>query len=478
MHNIVLKPPPANRTIASGDGKTRGEHMSPHEHQSDDSPSGENADRANRGAAANKRSADESRADEGAGRQALRAFVPLCLAGFVAYAYNNAYMTLAPTFAQDIGASLAQAGLQGTVFLVAAVILRFALGPLADRIGTKPVMALGLASFALGSALFALCETFWHILCVRCIQAVGIAAFYPCATAAVAEMSPGGKSGLFLGLYRFVTAASLTVGPAAAFALADVAGYRLCFAALACASLAALAFVLALPNAGRKATGAAERQARPNPASHLLRTLRGCFADNPRLVALVLGSTVLAALGYGLLFSFSATYLRTVGSELDEGVYFTVVGLGGLVANPLAGWLCDRIDRRGLLAGCLACFGLGVAVLGACGAGAAAPVASGILAGLGYAGTITTVLSIVSSGFDPALRSSLLSLQQNAIDLGIACASGAFGAVLAAAGDGQGTVFAAWGALTALAALVPAALARGASPTAGAPTAPRRRARR
>lgn len=435
--------------------------MGPHERRPGDSPSGENA---NRGVAANKRGANENHAAGGAGRRSLRTFVPLCLAGFVAYTYNNAYMTLAPTFAQDIGANLMQAGLQGTVFLVAAVVLRFALGPLADRIGTKPVMALGLASFALGSALFALCETFWHVLCVRCIQAVGIAAFYPCATAAVAEMSPDGKSGLFLGLYRFVTSASLTVGPAAAFALADVAGYRPCFVVLACASLAALAFVLALPGTGRTTaaiagTGVADR---PNPASHLLATLRSCFAGNPRLVALVLGATVLAALGYGLLFSFSATYLRSIGSGLNEGVYFTVVGLGGLVANPLAGWLCDRLDRRALLAGWLACFGLGVAALGACGTGVAAAVASGALAGLGYAGTITTVLAIVSSGFDPALRSSLLSLQQNAIDLGIACASGAFGAVLAAAGGNQGAVFAAWGALTVLAALVPAALVRGA----------------
>ncbi len=433
--------------------------MGPHERRPGDSPSGENA---NRGVAANKRGANENHAAGGAGRRSLRTFVPLCLAGFVAYAYNNAYMTLAPTFAQDIGANLMQAGLQGTVFLVAAVVLRFALGPLADRIGTKPVMALGLASFALGSALFALCETFWHVLCVRCIQAVGIAAFYPCATAAVAEMSPDGKSGLFLGLYRFVTSASLTVGPAAAFALADVAGYRPCFVVLACASLAALAFVLALPGTGRTTAAIADGIAdRPNPASHLLSTLRSCFAGNPRLVALVLGATVLAALGYGLLFSFSATYLRSIGSGLNEGVYFTVVGLGGLVANPLAGWLCDRLDRRALLAGWLACFGLGVAALGACGTGVAAAVASGALAGLGYAGTITTILAIVSSGFDPALRSSLLSLQQNAIDLGIACASGAFGAVLAAAGDNQGAVFAAWGALTVLAALVPAALVRG-----------------
>lgn len=414
-----------------------------------------------------------------AGRTALRTFVPLCLAGFIAYAYNNAYMTLAPTFAQDVGADLVQAGLQGTVFLVAAVALRFVLGPLADRIGTKPVMAIGLASFALGSALFTLCETFWHVLCVRCIQAVGIAAFYPCATAAVADASPEGKSGLFLGLYRFVTAASLTVGPAAAFAVADAAGYRPCFAALACAALVALACVLGLPGSSRGSKPGAEGNgSRPEegaaasrPAGGPLRALRDCLAGDPRLVVLVLGMTLLAALGYGLLFSFSATYLRAVGSGLDEGLYFTVVGLGGLVANPLAGWLCDRRDRRRLLAGWLACLGAGVAVLGAGGTGAAAAVASAALAGLGYAGAVTTVLSIVSASLAPDSRSSLLALQQNAIDLGIACASGVFGAVLSAAGDRQGAVFLTWGALTVLAALVLGAL-RGAE-TPGNPSRPR-----
>lgn len=389
---------------------------------------------------------------------APRAFVPLCLAGFIAHAYNNAYMALVPTFAQDVGSDLIQAGLQGTVFLTAAVVLRFALGPLADHIGAKPVMALGLVSFALGSALFTLCETFWHILCARCVQAVGIAAFYPCATATVTGMSPEGRSGTFLGLYRFATSASLVVGPATAFAVVDAIGYRLCFALLACASLVALAFVLALPVDGKKGGIRPRKEEARTAPRGAPRAARGRLAGDSHLVALVLGATVLAALGYGLLFSFSATYLHAVGSGLNEGLYFTVVGLGGLVANPATGWLCDRVGRHMLLACWLACLGLGVAILGVWGANGAAAVTSSVLAGFGYAGTITTVLSIASSDSHTNRRSSLLSLQQNAIDLGIACASGAFGTVLYISDDHQDVVFSVWGLFTVLAAFALGAL--------------------
>ena len=104
-----------------------------------------------------------------------RKLAPLFFAAFLAYGYNNIFMTLTPSFVVAAGGTLAEAGLQNSVYLAAAVLLRFAFGPAADRWGTKPVMLVGLASFVLGGVLFPLCVEFWQMLLVRCVQAVGLA---------------------------------------------------------------------------------------------------------------------------------------------------------------------------------------------------------------------------------------------------------------------------------------------------------------
>ena len=101
-----------------------------------------------------------------------RQLAPLFFAAFLAYGYNNIFMTLTPSFVVAAGGTLAEAGLQNSVYLAAAVLLRFAFGPAADRWGTKPVMLVGLASFVLGGAFCSRCvpssgRCFWCAACRR-----------------------------------------------------------------------------------------------------------------------------------------------------------------------------------------------------------------------------------------------------------------------------------------------------------------------
>ena len=60
-----------------------------------------------------------------------RQLAPLFFAAFLAYGYNNIFMTLTPSFVVAAGGTLAEAGLQNSVYLAAAVLLRFAFGPAA-----------------------------------------------------------------------------------------------------------------------------------------------------------------------------------------------------------------------------------------------------------------------------------------------------------------------------------------------------------
>lgn len=269
-----------------------------------------------------------------------RQLAPLFFAVFLAYGYNNIFMTLTPSFVVAAGGTLAEAGLQNSVYLAAAVLLRFAFGPAADRWGTKPVMLVGLASFVLGGILFPLCAEFWQMLLVRCVQAVGLASFWSSATATVSEAAPPQARGRWLGLYRLTTSASLLLGPLVAFGLVKAAGFAACFWMLAGCSAVALTCVGAMRLPRRRG----ERLRVKSPCVEGSLSLSG-------VVGMAVTGTFVAAMGYGLLFSFGGTFISAAGMTENEGWCFTLIGLGGPCGqsrcrHPLRSPRCAPAVRR------------------------------------------------------------------------------------------------------------------------------------
>lgn len=270
-----------------------------------------------------------------------RKLAPLFFAAFLAYGYNNIFMTLTPSFVVAAGGTLAEAGLQNSVYLAAAVLLRFAFGPAADRWGTKPVMLVGLASFVLGGVLFPLCVEFWQMLLVRCVQAVGLASFWSSATATVSEAAPPQARGRWLGLYRLTTSASLLLGPLVAFGLVKAAGFAACFWGLAGCSAVALVCVgvMRLPRRHR-----CER----------LRVTSSCAKGSFPLsgvVGIAVAGTFVAAMGYGLLFSFGGDLHLSRRNDRKRGMVLHAYWARGPCGqsrcrHPLRSSRCAPVIRR------------------------------------------------------------------------------------------------------------------------------------
>lgn len=352
-----------------------------------------------------------------------RQIAPLFAAAFLAYGYNNIFMTLTPSFVVATGGTLAEAGLQNSVYLIAAVLLRFAFGPIADRWGTKLVMVAGLAAFVVGGALFPLCRGFGALAAVRCVQAIGLAAFWSSATATVSEAAPPEARGRWLGRYRLVTSASLLLGPVVAFDLVEAVGFAACFWTLAACAALALACVAAMRVPRLTAAGATGVRARSTASLSV-----------PGVVGLAVAGTLTGAMGYGLLFSFGGTFAMAAGAIENAGWYFTLVGVGGLVSNPVAGWLCDRTSPRRLFGAHLLLVAGGLALFAAVGAVPALLIASGLCVGYGYAGAMVCAQALIAQRVASKRQATALAFQQNAIDIGIASASALYGAAFSALG--------------------------------------------
>ena len=118
---------------------------------------------------------------------------------FAFYAFNNVETSAVPSYVMELGGSALIASAQTSLFIVAAVILRFAFGPMSDRRGPRFMMIVGALGFTLPCVLLPFCAELWQVLSLRAVQAVGLAAFHPCVSLAVSRISQPGMLGTRMG---------------------------------------------------------------------------------------------------------------------------------------------------------------------------------------------------------------------------------------------------------------------------------------
>ena len=425
------------------------------------------------------------------------------------YGVNNVMISRAPLAVLELGRSSAAAGFQGTFFIVLAIVLRTVLMPLTRRIGTKRLMLVGAASFAAASLLFPLCATYEAFLAVRAVQAVGLAVFWPLSVSAVVDVSDAGNVGSRLGISRFATAASMAVGPYAAFALGDAMGAGWLYGALLLASCLAIAALAGckLPEGdaraetdsvdgcvdgrdaaaceasarvarrtdenavgesdGRRSTAQAVAAGLDNGDGSFVRARTGRAtlparkgnskagaALNRRVfgrfgdgawLAGILIVTLIDSAAAGLIMHFSAVAVGEFDGSLNAASYLSLYSIGGMIASLLVGRVLDRGKWAIVLPACIIAFGLGVVQLGVMGMGYVGLVVGGMLAGAGNSGVALCCMDIITRKAPVHLRDAALGYRQSCVDIGIAVAATAFGIAFDAAPSSQ-VVFLVWGA--------------------------------
>ena len=344
-------------------------------------------------------------------------------ATFAFYAFNNVETSAVPSYVMELGGPAFIASAQTSLFIVAAVILRFAFGPMSDRRGPRFMMIVGALGFTLPCVLLPFCAELWQVLALRALQAVGLAAFHPCVSLAVSCISQPGMLGTRMGSLRFVSTLSLMVGPALLFPLIDKAGYRVFFGALCAVGLVGLV-LLGMFDDGRPAGDAAA----DGSVRHRVWGSIGPGSLMRRFTPLLVYPFV-CAFGYGAILNFGKMLVADVMPALNDGLVFTFVSTGGLIGSLSCGQLVDRMGERGTVAGALVFAVAGLLVLGA--ARDVVPFAlGGVAFGVGYFGATTALTAALAAKTDDGCRGSALSLQQSCLDVGLAAGSLLAGAIV------------------------------------------------
>ena len=352
-------------------------------------------------------------------------YVYLMGATFAFYAFNNVETSAVPSYVMELGGSAFIASAQTSLFIVAAVILRFAFGPMSDRRGPRFMMMVGALGFTLPCVLLPFCAELWQVLSLRAVQAVGLAAFHPCVSLAVSRISQPGMLGTRMGIVRFVSTLSLMMGPALLFPLIDKAGYRVFFGTLCAVGFVGL-ILLGVFDDGRPA-GNAESG---GSVRHRVWGSIGPGSLMRRFTPLLVYPFV-CAFGYGAMLNFGKMLVADVMPGVNDGLVFTFVSMGGLIGSLSCGRLVDRIEVRTTVAGALGFAGTGLLVLGA--ARDVVPFAlGGVAFGVGYFGATTALTAALAAKTDDGCRGSALSLQQSCLDVGLAAGSLLAGAIVQA----------------------------------------------
>lgn len=350
-------------------------------------------------------------------------------------------ITIFPTYALAIGSTPLQSGLQNTVFFITAICLRFYFGPLADRRGRKLPLMMGTFIFATTPLLLLASPTVTMLFVARIYQAFGLSMFIQSCSSLIADLSPEGQRGRYLGIYRFLATLSVLLGAPTALALVETAGYQ-AFLIASCiiglAGLLALFFVKA-----PKIIGESDQL---SSTESILTVLRN-KAARP-----VFAGIAMLSISYSAILTYLLIYLSDLSTLSNPGVYFTIFGLVGLGANLLGGNLSDRFGRPAIAWPALIILAIGNILLIIAPVSPAYLFLSSILAGVGvYAGLLVFSAWLIDiSGL--RVRATMLSMQENIIDLSFA--GGAFFTGLVGGWLGLGTAFSFIGLMI----LVPAAL--------------------
>ena len=314
-----------------------------------------------------------------------------------------------PFYAGDLGASVLQTGLLYSTYSLVQLVMAPLWGRISDRVGRRPVIILGLLGSAAAYTIFARADSLALLFLSRAVGGVG-GSTIPVAQAYIADVTPPGRRAGGLGLIGAAFGLGFVIGPALGGILSGVSpgspaapGYT---AAALCLANAVAAFVW-LPESRRP--GSSGSTSRFNLRTALAEVARS------RQIQLILAGYFCITVAFATLhptLSLLASGRFAMGTR-QAGYLFALLGIVSVVVQGgLVRGLVARFGERTLLRVSGIPFCLGLMLVGT--APTAPLLLSGlVLVGIGYGGSIPSVLALLSRATAPVRQGAVLGLGQS-----------------------------------------------------------------
>jgi MFS family permease len=240
-----------------------------------------------------------------------------------------------PQYVLTFNASYTLAGFVISAFPLARMIFNFPSGLLADRIGRRRPLLLGIVVVTLGAFGCGFAQSIYELILFRFIFGAGTAMFVIVANVLIAEIAPPDERGKYLSYYQGSFQLGSIFGPAIGGFIADLAGLRTPFFLLAGLGALSVALTFLLIHE--------EPRTRPSTTAinggRLLRLL-----GDRRLAAIevtqMASFLTMSSIRTTMLPLYGVDYLGLSVSEIG-----VVLSIGALISFPALMIMSNVVDR-------------------------------------------------------------------------------------------------------------------------------------
>lgn len=156
----------------------------------------------------------------------IRGFLPYGAAALLVGLVGGFAAVLGPAFVQDLGLDYNNTTWTALATAISAAAFAPILGKLADALGRRVTLLLGVAVFTLGNVLTALAPSLLFMLAARFTVGVGTAAVAPVVISYILTEFPREKIAKGFSVYMLISSAAVVIGPTAGAWIINTWGWR------------------------------------------------------------------------------------------------------------------------------------------------------------------------------------------------------------------------------------------------------------
>ncbi|MFQ5910281.1 MAG: MFS transporter [Thermoplasmata archaeon] len=262
----------------------------------------------------------------------------LLVATFIGTMDSNALVPVIALYALLLGAGFDLVGLIVAMYSIVHIPSNIVFGRLADKIGRKNPLVVGLLWDAFSVFLYSLASNPVHLLLVRASHGIGGGFVGPSSMAIAAGMAPEDRKGRMMALYGIALAFSVIVGFMLSGMIVGRFGYNVLFYVLSASLVVGGAFAF--------------RIREPEDLGRVKTTIK---EDLRKLLEIVRKKLALASYSaiFCLYFAMGAftvlvpLFMKDLGMiEVHVAIAFITFALLSMIVHYPSGWLSDRIGAR------------------------------------------------------------------------------------------------------------------------------------
>ena len=156
----------------------------------------------------------------------MKGFAPYGAAALMVGLVGGFAAVLGPAFVRDLGLAYNNTTWTSLAMAMSSAACAPILGKLADALGRRRTLLLGVAVYTLGNILTASAPSLGFMLLARFVVGIGTAAVAPVVIAYILTEFPPEQVGKGFSLYMLVSSASVVIGPTAGAWIINVWGWR------------------------------------------------------------------------------------------------------------------------------------------------------------------------------------------------------------------------------------------------------------